>query len=438
MLEQTDDTTAADKVPGLRRTEQFFPFLPVAVVVFALLLWLLVRLEKTARVLSTAAQALKCGPGPECKEILSAVSENRLGVWALWLGLVGVAVAAGVRLTQQMWLGRQANIWAFYLRLAALLQVRRRPDEPTHDGWQLLLVSELSQTLQKLHTTLHDCLDWASAATAGADQLLAATRQAGQQENHQALLSESLEKLLSSVEQAQVHTATTIDQAQGGVESVRQLRSAMVEMNTTVAHATEAFDKLHRRFNGIEDIVGLIQDVADQTRLIALNAAIEAARAGDTGHGFAVVAGEVRRLAEQTQRSTREVRKHIAGLQTEVADTTKYMQRADRTIEQSNLCAEQTVAALQIIHTCAEESATIIDRLAEVTHELSTHAAFLAAQPDDETDIASQAEGHTLTQLLEFLHKQTQAIRSAVEKHADPSTLAAKREDHGTERQNGT
>lgn len=152
--------------------------------------------------------------------------------------------------------------------------------------------------------------------------------------------SAELQDILDSVSRVAEHTHTVALQAQEGQEQatkgiadVSETVSAIETINDNTLALKEAIRQLDKEAEGIGAIMGVISEVADQTNLLALNAAIEAARAGEAGRGFAVVADEVRKLAERTLQATGEVAKAVSNIQGQT----------QRNLEAVDVVASQTV-----------------------------------------------------------------------------------------------
>ncbi len=149
-----------------------------------------------------------------------------------------------------------------------------------------------------------------------------------------------------TVAESSKHASTA---ALNGSAVVHESLSIMHRIADRVKETARTIDGLGARSDQIGDIVGTIEDIADQTNLLALNAAIEAARAGEQGRGFAVVADEVRALAERTAKATREIGGMIRSIQEETKNVVASMEEGVHEVERGTAEAERSGIALQEI-----------------------------------------------------------------------------------------
>ena len=148
-----------------------------------------------------------------------------------------------------------------------------------------------------------------------------------------------------------------------GEETISSMTSMMSEIERMVIGTMEAVKALGANSERIGDIVVAIGDIADQTNLLALNAAIEAARAGEQGRGFAVVADEVRSLAERTTTATREVQSIIASLQGDVKNVVTSMEQSAGSVRNGT---KDVQLSSQAIGTIKEQIAPLIEHVSQV------------------------------------------------------------------------
>ncbi|NDV19627.1 DUF3365 domain-containing protein [Pseudodesulfovibrio sp. JC047] len=188
--------------------------------------------------------------------------------------------------------------------------------------------------------------------------------------------------------------ANAKEQAQEGAVVVREATTAIRDVYELTATLKDSMDKLGVQTTDIGQIMNVIEDIADQTNLLALNAAIEAARAGEAGRGFAVVADEVRKLAEKTMDATKEVGDAIQAIQNGAAANIKSVDTAALAVEQATELANQSGESLDRIVAFADETSGQVQSIATAAEEQSAASEEINRAVDDINEIASEtAEG---------------------------------------------
>jgi len=178
--------------------------------------------------------------------------------------------------------------------------------------------------------------------------------------------------------------------AREGTEIMGSTISGMQTIKNKVGHSAKKVEEMGARSDQIGAIVQVIEDIASQTNLLALNAAIEAARAGEHGKGFAVVADEVRKLAERSSSSTKEIGSLIKGIQEIIADAVSSMEEGATEVEQGVLRANLAGEALDSILKAAEAVTTQARETARATEEMSKAAAELMNAMDSVSAVVEE------------------------------------------------
>lgn len=191
------------------------------------------------------------------------------------------------------------------------------------------------------------------------------------------------------------------DLAMNGSVIVRQTVEGMQRISGLVKETAQQVEGLGVRSEEIGAIVGTIEDIADQTNLLALNAAIEAARAGEQGRGFAVVADEVRALAERTTRATKEIAGMIRAIQSETRLAVASMEEGVHEVETGTTEAARSGSALQ----------QILDQINEVTGQINQIATAAEEQSCTSREISNNV--HQITDIIQETAKSTQETTEA-------------------------
>ncbi len=176
-------------------------------------------------------------------------------------------------------------------------------------------------------------------------------------------LREIVQSLVAITDQVAAATRQSEDKVGECFTTFSKANEGFMELATTVNASSDIVDDLQSRSKNILKVVNVINEIADQTNLLALNAAIEAARAGEHGRGFAVVADEVRALAAKTQQSTREINEILSSFETEAKGAVTAMQSGKSLADINAREASLALDTLNLVVQSIKETASVVDAL---------------------------------------------------------------------------
>ena len=270
----------------------------------------------------------------------------------------------------------------------------------TVDGDHDSLLGALRVMQDKLATVFGEINISAEQLDQNADQVATAARQsseAGQRQSQAtAATAAAIEEVTVSINEVSSLATETArrsksvaDLSDQGRKQLTDAESEVQRVSITVGTASDKVQELLRRSEQIGNIASVIKEIADQTNLLALNAAIEAARAGEQGRGFAVVADEVRKLAERTANATTEIAGLIATVQGETRGAVVEMEQMVPLVQRSMDLARAANGTLHEIHRLAGSSLENVEEVAHATRQQASATTEIARNVEQ---IAQMAE----------------------------------------------
>ena len=293
----------------------------------------------------------------------------------------------------------------------------------------------LGRTITEVSQAITTAASAANQISCSAEEMSAGA----QEQSSQAIeVAGAVEQMTKSIFETTVNTTNAAEAsknagltAREGGKAVDETIEEMIRISEVVMKSASTVQELGKSSNEIGEIVHVIDDIADQTNLLALNAAIEAARAGEQGRGFAVVADEVRKLAEKTSKATQEIDVMIKHIQKNTDGAVKAMQQGTIEVESGKKLAQKAGDSLNEIIIGSEKVANIVTQVATASEEQSKASQQITQNIELISNVTQQsALGISqIAHSAENLNQLTSNLRSLISRFKVDSLLKTKKQD---------
>ena len=297
----------------------------------------------------------------------------------------------------------------------------------SYKGDHQLIKTSINQLGDSLQSLLGEVSEAVQATASASTQISSSSEElaAGAQEQ-----SSQTTEIASAIDEMAKTIITTTRYAGSAAESAKRAGDVALEGDEVVQATIEGMNKISEVVNNaahtvqelgkssdqIGEIVQVIDDIADQTNLLALNAAIEAARAGEQGRGFAVVADEVRKLAERTTKATKEIALMIKQIQKDTSDAVASMKQGTIEVESGRTLAQKAGNSLKGIITSAGEVVDVANQVAAASEEQSASAEQISKNIEGITGVTHQSAASTqeIARAAEDLNRLTDKLQNLI------------------------
>ncbi|MCB2230557.1 methyl-accepting chemotaxis protein [bacterium] len=302
------------------------------------------------------------------------------------------------------------------------VEVEPRSDKDTFGHAFKKMLGNLSDMIKQLSSNAQELVSAATEIASSAEEM---SRGAHDQSDQVGQVSTAIEEMNSAIAESAKNAGSVTEASKRASENasqggmiVSETINGMHKIADVVRKSAHSIGQLAEAADQIGEIIDVIDDIADQTNLLALNAAIEAARAGEQGRGFAVVADEVRKLAERTGKATGQITEMIKGIQSQTSDAVTSMESGIKEVDSGRELADQAGASLNEIVTMTQEVMAMIQQIATATEEQSVTAESVLKNIDYISSVTKEtAQGaEQSATAAEELSRQADGLNRMVEK----------------------
>ncbi len=278
----------------------------------------------------------------------------------------------------------------------------------------------LDKALQDVTHAVQATASASSEISSSTEQMAAGAQEQTSQASEVAGAVEEMTKTIMENSKNANQTADTAKQAKHSAEQggkvVQETVTGMKRIAEVVKKSAETVQELGKSSNQIGEIIGVIDDIADQTNLLALNAAIEAARAGEQGRGFAVVADEVRKLAERTTKATKEIASMIKKIQSDTTGAVASMEEGTKEVDNGIKLADKAGSSLNEIVGVSQKVTDMVTQIAAASEQQSSASEQISKNVEAISTVTSQTASSTqqIARAAEDLNRLTENLQQLI------------------------